>query len=358
MSERKLRTAVLGLNDRGLELLAAAVETNLYEITAVADANPEILQHTAEKYACGAFEDYRQLVMQNRLDVLFVAAAQHLRAEHVKSAMKKKFNVLKLIPPGLNFEQAAEFFALAEKEKVRYTIANTARYSPGFDLLAEYLRSHDAATVGLITAICHVPVDSDHVHHRWLSDPRIAGGGVLLRDCYPLIDQIVLNFGIPQQVYSLKTSDAPDRQQRLSITEDTAIVTMKFSDTLMANIIASRTFGPPRYQLRLHTSEGFVTVSGDTFTLSDNSGKVLKRSRFKSVAAGSTAQMLRDFALSIDSPDKHKFAAHRHVDLNNMALIESAYLSAKTSMPEEPVRILEMVGTAPTNWTSAAKRIV
>ena len=358
MSEKKLKTAILGLNDRGLELLEAALETDLYEITAVADSSPEILQTIVDKYQCGAFEDYRQLVMQNQLDVLFVAAGHHLRAEHTRSAMKKKFNILKLIPPGLNFEQAAELFALAEKEKVRYTIANTARYSPGFGLLREYLQSLDPNSVHLITALCYTPGESDETHHRWLSDPRLAGGGVLLRDCYTLIDQIILNFGIPQQVYSLKTSDAPDRQQRLSITEDTAILTMKFSDTLMVNLSASRTFGPPQCQLRLHSAKEFVTVSEDSFIVSDNSGKATKRSNFKSVRAGSISRMLEDFALSIESPDKNKFAAHADVDINNMAVIESAYLSAKTSMPEEPGRILEMVGNEPTNWTSAAKKIV
>ena len=358
MNEKKLKTAILGLNDSGLELFEAATETGLYEIAAVADGDPEILERVAEKYQCGAFEDYRQLVMQNQVDVLIIAAGQHLRGEHVKSAMKKKFNILKLISPGLNFEQAAELFAIAEKEKVQYTIANTARYSPGFDLLREYLQSLDANNVHLITAHCHTPGESDEVHHRWLSDPQLAGGGVLLRDCYALIDQIILNFGIPQQVYSLKTSDAPDRKQRLSITEDTAILTMKFSDTLMANISASRTFGPPQCQLRLHSDEGFVTVSADSFIVSNNSGKATKRSNFKSVRAGSISRMLEDFALSIDSPDKNKFAAHADVDLNNMAVIESAYLSAKTSMPEEPRRILEMVGNGPTNWTSAAKKIV
>ena len=42
-----------------------------------------------------------------------------------------------------------------------------------------------------------------------------------------------------------------------------------------------------------------------------------------------------------------------------MAVIEAAYLSARTAMPEEPQRILEIVGSEPANiWTSAAKRII
>ena len=263
MSEKKLKTAVLGLNDDGLQLLEAAVASGLYEITAVADRDPEILKHTAEKHKCRPFDDYRQLVVRNDVDVLFATAPIHLCADQVKAARKKKINVLKLIPPALNFEQAAEFFAIARKRKVRFALANTSRFSPGFDLLNEYLKSQQLGDFHLITAACHIPNHLDDLRDRWLSDPRLAGGGVVLRSCYELIDRIVLHFGIPQQVYSLNTNHAPDRQQRLSITEDTALLTMNFTDTLMGTLVAGRTFGPPKRQLCLHSPNISITASED-----------------------------------------------------------------------------------------------
>lgn len=359
MSQAKLKTGILGLTDTGLRLIAAAVETGLYEITTVADRDPEMRQALSNKYGCTAFEDYRQLIIQHQLDVLFVAAGLHLCDEHVRGALKKGFNVLKVAPPGLNFGQAAELLGIADSEKVQYTVANTTRYCPGFEMLKEYLESHDRGRVRLVTAACHLPGLLDDVRDRWLSDPQLAGGGVLLRNCYGMVDQIVLNFGIPQKVYSLTTNNAPDRQQRLSLTEDTAVLTMKYSDTLIVNLIATRTFGPPLHQVRLHHSEGCVTASEDSFMVCDNQGKVLERSDFKGVEAESTPRMLADFASSVTAPDKQKTQARRSIDLDNMALIEAAYLSARTAMPEEPGRILEIVGSAPANiWTSAAKRII
>lgn len=355
----KLKTGILGLNDTGLRLAAAAVETGLYEITAAADRDGEMLQTVSSKYGCSGVEDYRQLLIQNQLDVLIVAAGLHLCDEHVRLALRKGFHVLKVAPPGLNFGQAAELLAIAETEKVQYTVANTTRYSPGFELLKEYLESNDRGRIHLVTAACYLPGLLDDVRDRWLSDPQLAGGGVLLRNCYGLVDQIVLNFGIPQRVYSLNTNHAPDRQQRLSLTEDTAVLTMKYSDTLIANLIATRTFGPPQCQLRLHHSEGSVTASEDHFTVCDNRGRVLERSEFENVEAPSILRMLMDFAASVTTPDKQKTQARRSVDLDNMALIEAAYLSARTSMHEEPARILEIAGSEPANiWTSAAKRII
>ena len=358
MSKKKLNTAILGLDDNGLKLLQAAVDTGLYEINAVTDRDPKILQNIAEKYNCRPLEDSRQIVVLKDIDVLLATTRTHQGAEHIKIAMKNKYNVLKLMPPALNFAQAAEFFAIAKKENVLFTPANSSRFSPGFNLLAEYLRTKKTKDFHLITALCHIPNQLDDVEDRWLSDPDIAGGGVLLRNCYELIDQITLHFGLPQQVYSLNTNHAPDRQQRLSITEDTAILTMKFTDTLMANMIATRTFGPPQRQLRLHSPDRFITASENSFTVCDNHGETIEHAQFDSIEKKSTAGMLEDFAQNIINPGRQETSPPPDVDLNNMAVIESAYLSARTAMPEEPARLLEMVKSAPTNWASAAKKIV
>jgi len=349
MSQDRLRTAILGLTAKGQQLLEAAGATGLFDIVAVADGDPELAEKIARKYKCASFNDYRRLVIQNRLDVLFVAAPIHLCDEYVRAAMKKKFSILKLIPPGLDFEHTAELMRLAKKERIRFAAANAHRFDPGFCKLRDYLASEDTEDFHLITAVCNVPGSLDGPAGRWLSDPQLAGGGVLLRNSYQLIDLITLNFGIPQQVYSLNTNRAPDRQQRLSITEDTAIITMKFSDTLVANLIASRVFGPPRQVLRIHGRDKLLTVSKDNFTLCDNLGKIIDEFKYDCSESESTAKMLKNFAQGLLSPDKNQPVVDGNADLNNMAVIESAYLSARTSMPEEPLKILDMVGTGPTN---------
>ncbi len=61
--------------------------------------------------------------------------------------------------------------------------------------------------------------------------------------------------------------------------------------------------------------------------------------------------MLINFAASIIAPDSKKLSYPEDTDLNNMAVIESAYLSARTSMPEKPARLLRIRGQEPTNWT-------
>jgi hypothetical protein len=52
--------------------------------------------------------------------------------------------------------------------------------------------------------------------------------------------------------------------------------------------------------------------------------------------------LLKDFAMSILLPEENKLTSSGRENLKGMAVIEAAYLSARTSMPEEPARVLQM----------------
>jgi predicted dehydrogenase len=343
MGAKKLKTAVMGLANNGAALLESAEATGLYEIIAVADSDMELAERSALLYKCPAFDDYRQLVMRSKPEVLLVAAPLYISEEFVRIAIKEGIHIIRLVPAGLDFESTADFVRMARKNKVRYFVANFWRPKPGFSKLREYLKATPIENFRLIQAVCNFPGELDDIHSRWLSDPKLAGGGVLLRNCYEMIDLIVFNFGVPEQVYSINTNHAPDRQQRLSITEDTAIVTMRFSDTLLGNLLASRTFGPPVEVLRLHTSENVLAVKADSFTVLDNNGNILEEIKYTIDEKECMEWVLKKFGDSLLNPLENPQTDIEDADIKNMAVIESAYLSARTSAPEEPARILRMV---------------
>jgi len=339
MSENKLKTAVLGLDDRGELLLQMASEIEHFEIQAVADKNTKRAEQMAEKYKCTAYDDYRQLIIQNQFDCLLVAAGMYSCDEYIKAAMKKKFNILKLAPAARNFEEAAEFVRLAEDENVKFAIANVSQFTQSFLALRRFLQEGCIEQIFLMTAFCAI---GDEHTAAWQTDPKLAGGGVLLHNCYEIIDQIICNFSIPQQVYSLNTNQAGDRQQRLYLTEDTAVVTLKFSDTFFGNLIASKVFGPEEKLLKVYGKDKILTVGDSRFTISDCSGRVIEEFEYEDDELAWYTALLKNFALSILLPDKNKLCSSGSENLRDMAVIESAYLSARTGMPEEPARILQM----------------
>lgn len=353
MSENKLKTAVLGLNDRGQLLLEAATQADYFEIAAVADRDTNLAERLALRYNCAAYDDYRQLIIQNQFDCLLVAAAIHSCDEYIKTAMKKKTNILKLAPPARNFQEAAEFVRLAEDENIRFAIANVSRFAQSFLALRQFLQQGQIEQIFLITAFC--TVGNEHIG-PWQTDPKLAGGGVLLHNCYEIIDQIVWNIATPQQVYSLNTSTAGDRQQRSYLTEDTAVVTMKFIDTSFGNLIASKVFGPEQQILKVYGKDKILTVSNRSrFIISDGLGQTNEEAEYDDDELIWYTALLKNFALSTLLPDKNKLCSSARENLKDMAVIESAYLSARTGMPEEPGRILKMAQTEPANIPPAHK---
>jgi predicted dehydrogenase len=347
METQKLKTAFLGIAEKDQALLEAAWKNKLFEVVALAGDNPDLVANFAGRYECVPFDDYRQLVVRNQLDLLVVTAPMHLCEEHVRTAMKKKIKILKLAPPALDFEQTAEFMKIARKNKTEFFVANPMLFCSSFAELPKHIRTQDKSQIYLICCFCNTPTGLDEPAQRWLNDPKVAGGGVLLRDCYYIIDLIVLNFGLPQQVYCLTTNQAPDKQQRLSITEDTVTVLMKFSDTLIGSLTGSRRFGPGCAGLTIHGRQSYMTFTNDSFTIHDNCGTITQQQKFDYNPDESIEKMLHNIASTMLQPDK-KQANARARNLMNMALIEAAYLSARTAMPEEPLKVLEMAATAST----------
>ncbi len=339
MSEGKLKTAVLGLDDNGQFLLEAASKIEHFQIQAVADKNTELAERTAKEYNCAAYDDYRQLLTGNLFDCLLVAAGMYSCSEYVRMAMKKKVNILKLAPPARDFEEAAEFAHLAEDENIKFAVANPSRFAQSFLAFREFLQQSRIEQIFLITAVCNV---GGQAHPLWHNDPKLSGGGVMLHNCYQLIDQILWNFAAPQQVYSLNTNQAADRQQRLCLTEDTAVVTMKFTDTCFGNLVASKAIGPKQEFLKVYGKDKILTVGNTSLAVSNHHGQVTEELAYEDNEHSCMTKLLTNFALSILSPDKNKLCSSGMENLKNMAVIESAYLSARTGMAEEPGRILQM----------------
>lgn len=348
MSDQKIETVLLGLNDEGRLLLRAASESEHFRIQAVADKDGGLAERLGAEYGCAAYDDYRQLItaMDSRLEddearCLIVAEGMCRCEEYVQLAMKKRFNVLKAAPAGRDFEESAELVRLAEEEGVKFAIANPRRYAKSFATLHQYIKDGVVDEVFLIAGFfCYAGVQ----RAGWQSDPKLAGGGVLVHNSFGMIDQIMWNFPIPEQVYCLSTNDAIDRQQRLSLTEDTAIVAMKFSDRLLGNVIvSSRSSVWPRQEfVKVCGKDRILVANEKRLTMRDGESQIIEEIDYDDDAGACMAGVVGDFGLSVLQADEIELRSSGRENLKSMAVIESAYLSRRTGMPEEPSRILQM----------------
>jgi len=354
MSEHRLETVVLGLNEVGRTFLEAAARSDYFHIQAVADRDGGVAEKLASEHECAAYDDYRQLItaMDGRLGedqerCLLSAAGMHTCEEYVRTAMKKRFNVFSASPGARDFEEAGELVRLAANEGVAFAVANPKRYAASFAALHNYVEQGRVEDVFLVVGFSSF---AGKECPRWQSDPKLAGGGVLLHNGFGMVDQIMWNFPIPQQVYSLNTNQAVDKQQRLSLTEDTAVVAMKFSDRLLGNLIVSSrcSVRPERELLKVCGRDRILLANDTRLTVRDAEGQIVEEASYEYDPADCMARALEDFGAAVLGDREEGPSSSGRESLKSMAVIESAYLSARTGMPEEPGRILRMGQFEPT----------
>jgi predicted dehydrogenase len=344
MSTGKLKTACLGLGRRAPQLLDLASSTGLYEIISVADSTLAIARQTAQKYNCTAFDDYRQFILQNDIDILIVAEPLYKCAEFVKVAINKKCHILKLIPTAAKFEQAAELTNLAEKNNVKYVTACPARFAPGFERLSDYLKTVDRRQFYLINACASLGSDFfQPVISYTQVDRELSGGGVLLNDCFELLSLIIENFSLPQQIYALMTNQSPDKKAKQYLSEDTLTASLVFSDGLIGTFLAAQHTGSAAaLPLRIYGAENNITATPNRLAVYDRNDSLIAEHKYPLKDEKCITEMFFDFGRAVLEPDKYKLRNTPRLDLATMALIEAAYLSAKTGMPESPRKFFEI----------------
>ena len=355
MDKTILKTGVLGLDHRGEFYLRALNELPGFNIYAVADRNLQRLAQAEQCYHCQVFDDPRQFIIQNDLDCLVVAAGLHSCLEYVRMALKKGIAVLKLAPAGRGFEEARELVELAQNEKIRFDVTNPFRYCDSFKHLQRLLHEKQSLEHPyLIHLCCDIGLLAgrrleDYQLHpdsetAWITDQELAGGGVLMHNGYALLDQLIQCFGLPEQVYALCNSLASEQRQLHHLTEDAALLCLRFGESLIGDMVAQRHWDdrPGRQILTVHAKEKIATATCDRLALTDGQGNSIEQHRYDFDELMVTKRMLQDYADSFRIEEPVIFTSSGHDNLAPMALIEAAYLSIRTGSPEEPGRLLRL----------------
>lgn len=344
MESNKLKTACIGLCSRAVEFLKLAGTTGLFDVVSVADADMVRAEKIAVDYDCTAFDDFRQFILQNDFDVLIVAEPLHNCIEHVRKAISRRTNILKLPPTAINFTQADELIRFAKKHRVKYSTACATRFSPGFESLCDHLKSVDRNQFYFVNVHQNLSDTSHEIIPDVFADPKLLGGGVLLNNCFEMLDEIVLNFSLPQQVYTLTTNHTSDRKARQYLGEDTASISLKFPEGLIGTFTAAWHLGavqsPPPFQI--YGDKQNIIVTRNRLAVYNTAGEIIEDHKFPYKPEKCIAEMLIDFARGLLFPDEYRFRFSENLDLATMAFIESVYLSQRTAMPESPSRFFEI----------------
>lgn len=359
--------AVVGLGESGQSIVNHVRERSGVRIAALCDVDGERTRRAADAIGAEAYTDHRSLFQDSRrhgIDAHFLALPVHPLVDALLTAGSNAAPVV-VSPPFARSVVEARRIVDAFKN------AGAACWAPRPWRDAAPLEALARAAVGPGSVFaCRVDALFGADVAGWRGDRARAGGGVLLHGAYDAIDFLVAALGLPLSVHA-ELSFAPSQgSPRTYDTEDAAALTLRFPRDVVAGVWAARCLGaPPIWRVRMATQRGLVeavfdprdrreneivssaSVDGAPATVVDNR----ELDKWPADRGASTENLAADGirpsnalagaiqVLNMLQGEVGPLPATAEQHLATLAVIDAAYLSAKTGASESPPSMLHAV---------------
>lgn len=203
------------------------------------------------------YNDFRDLIAQESLDVLYVCLTNDVASEATILGLKKNMHVFCEKPPGRNL---AEVRAIIEVEKqnthLKLKFGFNHRYH---DSIREALKIVSSGEMGRVINIRGVYGKSAIVNiaDGWRAKREIAGGGILLDQGIHMVDLIRLFAGEMEEIKSYVSND----YWKLDV-EDNAFALMKSKSGVIIQFQSTATEWMHRFNLQINLSDGTLVLDG------------------------------------------------------------------------------------------------
>lgn len=331
--KKKLRAALVGLEDGAAGYLSMIQADDRFELVAVADVDSRTLRSYAEGASWRAYEDCRSLVVEcahEHIDCLFVASEPFRSVDFLPLAAQRGYCVLHKAPFARTTLEATRILNIFFEYETPLLVPSIWP-----DSQPSALPDSPVQLVGRISA-ANATVRTTDRTDGWRGDAARAGGGVLLNGAFSQIDVLVHFLGLPESVYAQASCVVSGASTRNYDTEDAIAVTLRFSDNRIASLGAFRGAPASSWCVTLCGTEGIAELSA------------------RNVRVHLPGKAAKDYPISAEAPDASaidraarnllegiEMVGNADSHLLPLAVIDAAYLSLKTGEPELPAQFLE-----------------
>ncbi len=213
---KKVRAGVIGTGRMGEYHCAVYSELFFVDLVGIVDINEERGNFIAKEFHTSYFCDFKKII--DKVDIVSIAVPTSLHYPIAKEVLSKGVSVLLEKPVTNNLDKAIELFELADKKNCTLHIGHVERFN---------------GAVQELKKIVHEPL---LIESRRLSpfQPRIQDDGVVMDLMIHDID-IILNL-VDSEVEDMQVMGRSFFTKR----DDLATVQIRFKNSCVANIIASR----------------------------------------------------------------------------------------------------------------------
>ncbi len=225
------KTAILGYGRNGSTMHAGAIELLPdFELTAVCDIDPEARAKAFDRFQCRLYEDYRQMLKDEELDLVVIVTKSSQHAKMACDCLDAGKNVLVTKPWALNAGEAREMIAAEKRSGMLLMPWLPARTACDLSRAKELIAS---GAIGKVFQIRRSEY-SFGLRNDWQTLKEF-GGGYLLNWGPHLVDQPLRLAGSPvQSVYAEmkqlnNPGDVEDMFYAVMKTQDGTVVISEWS---------------------------------------------------------------------------------------------------------------------------------
>jgi predicted dehydrogenase len=336
------RVALIGLGGVGAEYLSAIRSDERFSLLAVADADAEVLRRHTEGTSLRAYQDYRSLIVESAhrgLDLLFCALEPFQSLDFMELSAQRGISVFHKAPIARSAAEARQLRHWFQEGGCRLVVSRPWQHEPAFARLLDL-----EASIGRVYAAT-AQVRTTDGSAGWRGDSVRAGGGVLLNGAYREVDMLTHLLGVPEYVDAqCCTAVAPGKACNYD-TEDAAQVMLRFSGKRIAAITASRNATEALRRVTLDGTDGAIHLDHKRLILEPRGEGRIRRHLVRTKCPVAPAVSALGASL-LEGTDGTSTGLEEH--LVAMAVIEAAYLSARTGSPESPDQFLSESHVSPT----------
>ncbi len=315
------KVAVLGAGAIAGNHFDAIAAIGGLEACAVADIHEDRAQDIARRYGITAYQDYREMIEQERPDIAVIALPHYLHKEAAVFASAHGCHLMLEKPMALSAAECDMIIEAARQADIRILVGHTQHYM-AHNLLAKQIVQ--SGKIGEIVMI-HDARHANYFHATrpdWFLEKSKSGGGILANLGTHSIDKI--QWLVDSKVRKVRA--ATSHYGKRGDVEGSGMIYLELDNSVTAVIVQSGYEGVPRNETEIIGTKGMLRLrTGNSLWISE--GGEYKQLELPQVTPPFELQYA-ELLSAIQSSDNHFESAKYGRDV--LAVLEAVYRSAGT----------------------------
>ncbi|MFD5017452.1 Gfo/Idh/MocA family protein [Paenibacillus sp. NPDC058367] len=206
----------------------------------VADIDADKATREGIEYACDATDDYREILNDNRIDVVHLCTPHHLHAEMAEELLRAGKHVLTEKPIAVDLPSAMRMLEAAQESSGQLGVVFQNRYN---DASVYIKKTIDSGDLGKLLCMKGVVTwhrnESYYKDSNWRGRWSTEGGGVLINQTIHTLDLLQWYGG---EIKSVKGSITTDVLDGVIEVEDTAHACIDFANNVRGLFYGTNTY--------------------------------------------------------------------------------------------------------------------